>query len=225
MRIAFSKHALLAGLLTASLSALVTVTAPPVGAFADTGGEAASTPTASAPTATASTETAPTTGATPAVATAPTGGSTSGGAAPTAGTPGRPTIATWFGPGFYGHATACGQTLTPKLVGVASRTLPCGTLVQIGYRGHQLTVPVLDRGPYGHNGATWDLTWGAARALKIKETVRIVTQIVGSVPNTPTLGEPALTVSPLAPDTTSGSLATVSPSATAAQATGGAAAG
>ena len=59
------------------------------------------------------------------------------------------TLATWFGPGFYGHATACGQTMSPTIVGVASRTLPCGTLVQIGYRGHLLTVPVLDRGPYG----------------------------------------------------------------------------
>ena len=72
--------------------------------------------------------------------------------------------------------------MTPTLVGVASRTLPCGTLVQVDYRGHQLTVPVLDRGPYGHIGAAWDLTAGAARALKITETVRIATAIVGSRP-------------------------------------------
>ena len=36
----------------------------------------------------------------------------------------RPAIATWFGPGFYGQKTACGQTLTPAVVGVANRTLP-----------------------------------------------------------------------------------------------------
>jgi|SRR5580704_2722464 rare lipoprotein A (peptidoglycan hydrolase) len=119
-------------------------------------------------------------------------GSTSGGAAPTPTSTSRFTLATWFGPGFYGHATACGQTMSPTLVGVASRTLPCGTLVQVGYRGHLLTVPVLDRGPYGHNGATWDLTRGAAQALEIKETVRVSTQIVGHVANTPTLGEPEL---------------------------------
>jgi rare lipoprotein A (peptidoglycan hydrolase) len=113
----------------------------------------------------------------------------SGGVAPAPASSGKPTLATWFGPGFYGHATACGQRMSPKLVGVASRTLPCGTLVRIGYRGRQLTVPVLDRGPYGHNGATWDLTTGAARALEIQDTVRITTQVVGSVPNTPTLGE------------------------------------
>lgn len=128
-------------------------------------------------------------------------------------------LATWFGPGFYGHATACGQRLTPQLVGVASRTLPCGTLVQIGYRGHQLTVPVLDRGPYGHNGAMWDLTSGAARALEIRDTVRITTLIVGSVPNSPTLGEPPAS-SPLSLGTPPGPLA-APPAAT----TGGAAAG
>ena len=45
-------------------------------------------------------------------------------------------IATWFGPGFYGQTTACGQILTPEIVGVANRTLPCGTLVKVSYRGH-----------------------------------------------------------------------------------------
>ena len=78
--------------------------------------------------------------------------------------------------------------MSPALVGVASRTLPCGTLVQIGYHGRHLTVPVVDRGPYGHIGAVWDLTAGTARALKIKETVHVTTEIVGSLPNTPDAG-------------------------------------
>jgi rare lipoprotein A (peptidoglycan hydrolase) len=99
-------------------------------------------------------------------------------------------IATWFGPGFYGKKTACGQTMTPSIVGVANRTLPCGTLVKVSYRGHLLTVPVIDRGPYGHSGADWDLTAEAARTLGVEETVRIGTRIVGSTPNTPTLGQP-----------------------------------
>jgi rare lipoprotein A (peptidoglycan hydrolase) len=111
-----------------------------------------------------------------------------------AGTPAAPStkaqIATWFGPGFYGQKTACGQTMSPVIVGVASRTLPCGTLVLVNYKGHRLTVPVIDRGPY-RNGATWDLTWGAASALTITETVRIKTKIVGQTPNTPLLGVPA----------------------------------
>jgi rare lipoprotein A (peptidoglycan hydrolase) len=99
-------------------------------------------------------------------------------------------IATWFGPGFYGQKTACGQTLTPGVVGVANRTLPCGTLIKVTYDGHALTVPVLDRGPYSHIGADWDLTAGAATALGITETVRIGTHVIGSTPNTPTLGLP-----------------------------------
>jgi rare lipoprotein A len=104
-------------------------------------------------------------------------------------------IATWFGPGFYGHQTACGQILTPGVVGVANRTLPCGTLVKVAYAGRTLTVPVLDRGPYS-NGADWDLTAGAARALGITETVRIKTRVVGLTPNSPALGLPP--VSPVA---------------------------
>jgi rare lipoprotein A len=134
-------------------------------------------------------------------ALAPSAYAETGGAAvvPSAGgvptsTPGAPpkgALATYFGPGLFGQTTACGQTLSPVLVGVANRTLPCGTLVEVSYRGRHLTVPVLDRGPYSHIGAQWDLTSGAARALKIRETVRIRTTIVGSTPNTPTLGLPA----------------------------------
>jgi rare lipoprotein A len=117
----------------------------------------------------------------------------------------RPTgIATWFGPGFYGHKTACGQTLTPKVIGVANRTLPCGTLIRVSWHGHALTVPVLDRGPYAH-GADWDLTAGAARALGVSETVRIHTAVVGATPNTPSLGAPSpeASVTP-APSTAAG---------------------
>jgi rare lipoprotein A (peptidoglycan hydrolase) len=100
-------------------------------------------------------------------------------------------LATWFGPGFYGQHTACGQTLTPATVGVANRKLPCGTLVKVTYDGQGLTVPVVDRGPYA-NGADWDLTAAAAQSLGIEETVRIATTVVGTVPNTPTLGQPAI---------------------------------
>ncbi len=100
-------------------------------------------------------------------------------------------IATWFGPGFYGQETACGQTLTPAVVGLANRTLPCGTLVKVTYAGHSLVIPVLDRGPYSHI-ADWDLTSGAAEALGITETVRIGTRIVGAAHNSPTLGLPAV---------------------------------
>jgi rare lipoprotein A (peptidoglycan hydrolase) len=48
-------------------------------------------------------------------------------------------------------------------MGVAHRTLPCGTRVEIYYRGRSVTVPVVDRGPY--TSASWDLTQAAAQAL------------------------------------------------------------
>jgi hypothetical protein len=56
-------------------------------------------------------------------------------------------IASWYGPGFYGNRTACGQTMTTTLQGVAHRTLPCGTLVHLKYGANEVTVPVVDRGP------------------------------------------------------------------------------
>jgi peptidoglycan lytic transglycosylase len=99
-------------------------------------------------------------------------------------------VATWFGPGFYGKKTACGQTLTPSVIGVANRTLACGTLVKVAYQNRTVTIPVLDRGPYSHI-ADWDLTAGAARALGVTETVRIKTRVVGKAANSPTLGLPA----------------------------------
>ena len=34
--------------------------------------------------------------------------------------------ASWYGPGFFGNRTACGQTLTRKTIGVAHRNLPAG---------------------------------------------------------------------------------------------------
>lgn len=98
-------------------------------------------------------------------------------------------VATWFGPGFYGKRTACGQMLTPEVVGVAHRTLPCGTLVRVSYHGHTVVAPVIDRGPYAH-GVTWDLTAGAAQALGLAGTGRVGVRLVGQVPDTPLLGTP-----------------------------------
>lgn len=70
----------------------------------------------------------------------------------------------WYGPGFIGNGTACGQTLTRSLLGVAHRTLPCGTLITFRSGGRTLTVPVVDRGPFV-SGRIFDLTYGACKAL------------------------------------------------------------
>jgi hypothetical protein len=84
----------------------------------------------------------------------------------------RPAKATWYGPGFYGRRTACGQRMSRTLVGVAHRTLPCGTQVAVLYRGRTLTVPVVDRGPF-RAGVRWDLTVATARALGFEFTDRV----------------------------------------------------
>jgi rare lipoprotein A len=81
----------------------------------------------------------------------------------------QPVVATWYGPGFYGNHTACGEKLTRSIVGLADRTLPCGTPVSVSYNGQTLTIPVIDRGPYA-NGATLDLTSAAAAELGLTET-------------------------------------------------------
>ena len=74
----------------------------------------------------------------------------------------RPTLASWYG--LYGGALACGGTLGYETLGVANRTLPCGTRVTLRYHGRKVTVPVIDRGPYV-GGREWDLTGATARRL------------------------------------------------------------
>jgi len=65
----------------------------------------------------------------------------------------------WYGPGFYGKRTACGLAYTKTILGVANRSLPCGTLVTFRNpaNGRVATVPVIDRGPYVA-GRQWDLS-------------------------------------------------------------------
>jgi hypothetical protein len=70
----------------------------------------------------------------------------------------------WYGPGLIGNGTACGQTLTRSLVGVAHRSLPCGTKISFRHGGKTVTMPVVDRGPYV-GGRIFDLTYGACKAL------------------------------------------------------------
>lgn len=86
-------------------------------------------------------------------------------AAPAAAAPaGTTVIASWYGPGFYGNRTACGQPYTPEIVGVAHRTLHCGTMLELEFRGRVVTVPVIDRGPF-IAGRTLDLSNATRTAL------------------------------------------------------------
>jgi len=102
----------------------------------------------------------------------------------------RPARATWFGPGFYGKRTACGQVMSHGLLGVAHRKLPCGTPVAVFFNGQALTVPVVDRGPFG-NGAHYDLTAAAAKTLGMAQT-----STIGVVPQRGATMAPAAPAAP-----------------------------
>lgn len=63
---------------------------------------------------------------------------------------------TWYGPGYYGNRTACGQRYTPHTIGVATwLPLRCGTMVDLRWRKRTITVPVIDRMPR-HPGIAFD---------------------------------------------------------------------
>jgi peptidoglycan hydrolase-like protein with peptidoglycan-binding domain len=80
--------------------------------------------------------------------------------------------ATWYGPGLYGNRTACGGRLRRSTLGVAHKTLPCGTQVTFYHGGRFVTVRVIDRGPF-RRGVEWDLTAATARALGMAATSRL----------------------------------------------------
>jgi rare lipoprotein A len=72
--------------------------------------------------------------------------------------------ASWYGPGFDGHATASGAIFDQEGWTVASRTLPLGTMLLITRGDVHVLVLVNDRGPYV-DGRVLDLSMGVARAL------------------------------------------------------------
>lgn len=78
----------------------------------------------------------------------------------------RPGVASWYGPASSKKPgqTACGVPLTTTTIGVAHKTLPCGTQVELYYKGATIVAPVIDRGPF-IAGRTWDLTKATAEAL------------------------------------------------------------
>jgi peptidoglycan hydrolase-like protein with peptidoglycan-binding domain len=85
--------------------------------------------------------------------------------------------ASWYGPGFFGNRTACGETLQRGTIGVAHRSLPCGTRVAFYANGNYLRAQVIDRGPF-MKGVTWDLTQAAARALGLELTEKVRAAVI-----------------------------------------------
>lgn len=68
------------------------------------------------------------------------------------------TLATWYGPGFYGNRTACGERMTRWLVGVAMHSwVRCGTRIQVLYHHAVTTLKVVDHCGCA-SGSVMDLT-------------------------------------------------------------------
>jgi hypothetical protein len=68
-----------------------------------------------------------------------------------------------------GGELACGGSLTSSTMGVANRTLPCGTIVGLRFGGRSVRVPVVDRGPFVA-GREFDLTPATKLALGFGDT-------------------------------------------------------
>ncbi|HEX9683395.1 MAG TPA: septal ring lytic transglycosylase RlpA family protein [Acidimicrobiales bacterium] len=77
-------------------------------------------------------------------------------------------LASWYGPGFHGRATASGAIYDQELPTVAHRTLPLGTFLWISREAVEggVLVVVNDRGPY-IDGRVLDLSHGVASWLGI----------------------------------------------------------
>ena len=82
--------------------------------------------------------------------------------------------ASWYGPGLYGNHLGCGGRLAPGRLGVAHKTLPCGSRVTLRHRGRTVRVRVIDRGPYA-GGREYDLTEATARELRFRGHGAILT--------------------------------------------------
>jgi rare lipoprotein A (peptidoglycan hydrolase) len=86
----------------------------------------------------------------------------------------RYAYASWYGPGLYGNRTGCGGTLQYGQLGVAHKSLPCGTMVTFRHGDRSVRVPVIDRGPYV-GGREYDLTQATAARLGFKGHGTILT--------------------------------------------------
>lgn len=91
----------------------------------------------------------------------------------------QPADASWYGPGFMGNRTACGNTLTTSSWWVASLkpdTARCGLKVRICHpaRRRCIRITVRDRGAWRSDRRRWDLTARPKYALRCPSVCRVV---------------------------------------------------
>ncbi len=92
-------------------------------------------------------------------------------------------IASWYGPGFHGQATANGETYDQNALTAAHRTLPFDTVVRVLNleNGKNVIVRINDRGPYVGNRII-DLSYRAARDIDMigPGTARVRVEVLRS---------------------------------------------
>ena len=83
--------------------------------------------------------------------------------------------ATWYGNEFRGSPTASGEIFNPDGLTAAHKSLPFGTCLEVGNprTRKSVIVRVNDRGPFTE-GMTLDLSAGAARAIGMRSTQKVL---------------------------------------------------
>jgi rare lipoprotein A len=94
-------------------------------------------------------------------------------------------IASWYGPGFHGKATASGAIYNQNDLTAAHQTLPLGTRVMVTNleTSRSTEVVINDRGPFA-KGRIIDLSFAAGRALGMIDpgTIPVRIEVVDSGP-------------------------------------------
>ncbi|HSE90133.1 MAG TPA: septal ring lytic transglycosylase RlpA family protein [Candidatus Binatia bacterium] len=95
-------------------------------------------------------------------------------------------IASWYGPGFHGKATASGAIYDQNDLTAAHQTLPLGTRVMVTNleTGSSAEVTINDRGPFA-KGRIIDLSYGAGKALGMigSGTIPVHVEVIDGGPN------------------------------------------
>ena len=84
-------------------------------------------------------------------------------------------IASWYGPGFNGRRTACGEVFDQDGLTAAHRTYPFGTRLRLTNPKNNLSCEVVvnDRGPFVA-GVDIDISRGASRAIRRLDTGPVI---------------------------------------------------
>jgi rare lipoprotein A len=106
--------------------------------------------------------------------------------APRAGPVIQTGLATWYGPGFEGQTTKCGQIFHASDLTASSNDLPCGTVIQVTDLddGRSVVVTVDDTGGFQHP-TILDLSQAAFNALASPDSGVLDVSVAPVVPSTP----------------------------------------